>query len=55
MHIEKKISVGYKVTIPKWTQDEIIQFVSEEFDKSIGKAILLNPAGIVGGKYCTQT
>ena len=51
-HIEKKRICEVQIDNPQWTQDKISHFVSKEFDKAIGRALVSNVVSyiIVYGK-----
>ena len=39
-HTEKKRTCEVEIDNPQWTQENISQFVSKEFDKAIGRALI---------------
>ena len=39
-HTEKKRNCEVQIDNPQWTQEKISQFISKEFDKAIGRALI---------------
>ena len=39
-HTEKRRICEVQIDNPQWTQEKISQFVSKEFDKAIGRALI---------------